>query len=78
MTVDISRITTASSVALQAAETTAVSETNIDDTLLSIPVQTAAGQQTMSRQAIDRGAGIEDTSRCRTCSSGTPPRWTRP
>lgn len=60
MTVNISRITTATSVALQSSENSAVSETNIDDTLLTENVQTAAGQQTLSRQAIDRGTGIED------------------
>jgi hypothetical protein len=60
MTVNISRITTATGVALQATENAAVQETNIDDTLLSPPVQTAAGQQTISRQAIDRGTGIDD------------------
>lgn len=60
MTVNISRITTASSVALQANENDAASETNMDDTLLTEDVQTAAGQQTLSRQAIDRGTGIED------------------
>lgn len=59
MTVNISRITTPTSVALQASENAAVSETDIDDTLLTIPVQTAAGQQTLSRQAIERGAGVE-------------------
>jgi HK97 family phage major capsid protein len=62
MSVNISRITTASSAALQASENTAVSETNMDDTLLTVPVQTAAGQQTVSRQAIDRGTGIEDVT----------------
>jgi hypothetical protein len=60
MTVNISRITTASSAALQASENAAVSETDMDDTLLTIPVQTAAGQQTVSIQAIQRGTGIED------------------
>jgi hypothetical protein len=59
MTVNISRITTSTSTALQASENTAVSETNIDDTLLPISVQTNAGQQTLSRQAIERGAGVE-------------------
>jgi hypothetical protein len=59
MTVNISRITTGTSVALQASENTAVSNTDIDDTLLSENVQTAAGQQTLSRQAIERGTGIE-------------------
>lgn len=59
MTVNLSRITTATSAALQASENTAVSETNIDDTLLTINVQTVAGQQTLSRQAIERGTGTE-------------------
>jgi HK97 family phage major capsid protein len=59
MNVNISRITTATSAALQATENTAVSSTDIDDTLLTIPVQTIAGQQTLSRQAIERGAGVE-------------------
>jgi hypothetical protein len=59
MTVNLSRITTATSAAIQASENTNVSETDIDDTLLSISVQTAAGQQTLSRQAIERGAGVE-------------------
>jgi hypothetical protein len=62
MSVNISRVTTASSAALQASENTAVSETNMDDTLLTVNVQTAAGQQTISRQAIDRGTGIEDVT----------------
>lgn len=62
MTVNISRVTTATSVALQATENSAVSETNIDDTLLTINVQTAAGQQTISRQAIERGTGVEEVT----------------
>lgn len=60
MTVNISRITTGSGTALQASENSAVQETNMDDTLLTESVQTAAGQQTLSRQAIDRGTGIEE------------------
>lgn len=59
MTVNLARITTATSAALQASENTGVSETNIDDTLLTINVQTIAGQQTLSRQAIERGTGVE-------------------
>lgn len=59
MTVNISRITTATSTAIQASENTGVSATDIDDTLLTIPVLTIAGQQTLSRQAIERGAGVE-------------------
>jgi hypothetical protein len=60
MSVNISRITTASTAALQAAELNAVSFTDMDDTLLTIPILTAAGQQLVSRQAIERGAGVED------------------
>jgi len=62
MSVNISRVTTSSSAAVQASENSAVSETNMDDTLLTVNVQTAAGQQTVSRQAIDRGTGIEDVT----------------
>lgn len=58
MTVNISRITTGTSAAAQ-TENNAVSETNIDDTLLSPAVITVAGQQTVSRQAIERGTGVE-------------------
>jgi len=58
MTVNLSRITTATSTAVQ-TENAAVSETDIDDTLLTFNVQTNAGQQTLSRQAIERGAGVE-------------------
>lgn len=61
MTVNISRITTATSAAAQ-TENAAVSETNIDDTLLTESVFTVAGQQTLSRQAIDRGTGTEDVT----------------
>jgi HK97 family phage major capsid protein len=62
MTVNISRITTPSTVALQATENASVaagSDPGFDDTLLTENVQTAAGQETLSRQAIDRGTGIE-------------------
>lgn len=59
MTVNISRVTTGTSAAVQSSENTSVSETNIDDTLLSPTIQTVAGQQTLSRQAIERGTGVE-------------------
>lgn len=58
MTVNISRVTTATSTAAQ-TEGSAVSETNIDDTLLTESIFTVAGQQTLTRQAIDRGVGTE-------------------
>jgi hypothetical protein len=62
MSIEISRITTPSEANLQTSQNTAVAEQNMDDTLLSVPIHTAAGQQTVSRQAIDRGTGIEDVA----------------
>lgn len=62
MTLNLSRITTGTSSALQASENTAVSNTDIDDTLLPISVQTNAGQQILSRQAVERGTGTEDVT----------------
>lgn len=59
MTIFISRITTGASTAVQASENANVSETNMDDTLLSVPVITVAGQQTVSRQSLERGTNIE-------------------
>lgn len=60
MSVNISQVTTASSVAVQSTQLSAVSATSIDDTLLTVAIQTAAGQQNLSRQAVDRGTGITD------------------
>lgn len=53
--VEISRITTGSAAAEQASENAAVQETNIDDTLLTVNVDTIAGQQDVSKQALERG-----------------------
>jgi hypothetical protein len=61
MTVNIGRVTTGTSSDDQSAEHAAVSETDLDDTLLTINIATAAGSQTISRQAAERGAGVEDT-----------------
>lgn len=58
LTLNISKVTTGSSVAAQ-TEGAAVSETNMDDTLLTINVKTFAGQQNVSRQALERGTGID-------------------
>lgn len=59
MTVEIPRITTGTSTAVQATQNTAVSETNLDETTLSVPVVTIAGQQTIAIQALSRGRGTE-------------------
>lgn len=59
MTVEIPRITTGTSAAVQATQNSSVSETNLDETTLSVPVVTIAGQQTISVQALSRGRGTE-------------------
>ena len=59
MTLNISRMTTGTSTDIQAAENDAVSNTNADDTLLTVNVRTIAGQQDISKQAIERGTGID-------------------
>ena len=60
MTVNISKVTTGTAVGYQAAENDTATETNIDDTLLTVNVNTIAGMQDVSKQAILRGANIED------------------
>lgn len=59
MTVELSRITTGSGVAVQAAQNDAVQETDMDDTALSVPVVTISGQQDVSLQAVRRSFGTD-------------------
>lgn len=59
MTVNIGRLTTGTAVAAQSAENAAVQETDSDDTLLTINVRTYSGQQDISRQAMERGIGVD-------------------
>lgn len=59
MTLNISRMTTGTSTAVQASENSAVSNTDSDDTLLTIDVRTIAGQQDLSKQVIERGTGVD-------------------
>jgi HK97 family phage major capsid protein len=59
MTINISRMTTGTSADVQASENSPVSETNADDTLLTIDVRTIAGQQDLSKQVIERGTGVD-------------------
>lgn len=56
----IPRATTPTTAADQANELDPVTEQDFDDTLLTVPVRTAAGAQTLSRQALERGIGVED------------------
>jgi HK97 family phage major capsid protein len=58
LTISISKVTTGSAVASQ-SEGAAVQETNMDDTKLDISVTTVAGQQNVSRQAIERGTNVD-------------------
>lgn len=59
MTLNISRLTTGTSVDVQVTQNDTVSETDADDTLLTVNVRTIAGQQNLSRQSIERGEGID-------------------
>jgi len=58
LTISISKVTTGTAVAEQ-TEGSAVQETNIDDTKLDLTVKTIAGQQNVSRQAIERGTNVD-------------------
>lgn len=58
LTLSISKVTTGSATAVQ-TEGSAVQETNMDDTKLDLTVNTIAGQQNVSRQALERGTGID-------------------
>jgi HK97 family phage major capsid protein len=58
LTLSISKVTTGSATAVQ-TEGSAVQETNMDDTKLDVSVVTVAGQQNVSRQALERGTGID-------------------
>ena len=58
LTLSISKVTTGTAVAEQ-TEGAAVQETNMDDTKLDISVKTYAGMQNVSRQALERGTGID-------------------
>lgn len=60
MTAYLSKITAGSTVADQAASGNAVSEQDMDDTQIPIAVRTAAGSQSVSRQAIERGLGVDE------------------
>jgi HK97 family phage major capsid protein len=60
MSVEIGRGTTGTNVDVQATEGAAAAEQDYDDTLLSVPVRTAAGQQTISQQGVRRSIGAHD------------------
>jgi len=62
MTVNLARITTPTAAGIQASQNTTVTTQDIDDTLLTLNVQTAAGYSQLSRQAVERGILTEDVT----------------
>lgn len=60
MVLNIPRGTTGTATAVQASENSAVQETNFDETTLAVDVRTIAGQQDISRQALERGRGVDE------------------
>lgn len=59
MTVNMGRVTTPTAIAAQNGENTAISNTDPDDTLLSVNVRTYAGYADLSRQAVERGDFVD-------------------
>jgi HK97 family phage major capsid protein len=60
MKIEISRITTGTTAGAQATEHGALSETDIDDTVLEVPIRTVAGMQDVSWQTLRRSTGADD------------------
>ncbi len=58
MTLTIPRGSGSTTVAAQETQNTGVSNTTMTESDLTVPVRTFAGQQVVSRQAVDRGTGI--------------------
>jgi len=58
-TFNIPRGTTGTTTATQASEGDSVSETDFDETTLAVSVRTIAGAQDISRQALERGEGVD-------------------
>lgn len=59
LSINVSRVTTGATAAIQATENAAISETDLDDTLITESVSTIASGQQISRQAIERGTGVD-------------------
>ena len=59
LTINVSRVTTGTSTAAQSSENSSISENDLDDTLLTVNVRSYAGQSDLSRQALERGTGVE-------------------
>lgn len=61
MVLTIPRITGGTSVLAQTSETTTLANSDVVDTPLDVPVRTIAGYIDVSRQAVDRGIGVDQT-----------------
>lgn len=61
MTAYIPKTSAGTTVDEQATEGTAVDETDFDDELITVPIYTVAGSQSLSRQVIDRAPDAVDT-----------------
>lgn len=59
MSMTVPRGTAGTLTDVQTAELTDVAESDFDETPLTVPVITVAGQQDVSRQALERGQGID-------------------
>jgi HK97 family phage major capsid protein len=60
MVLNIPKVTTGSTVAAQSDENTSVSNTTMATTNMTVDVNTYAGQQVVSRQAVKRGQGVSE------------------
>ena len=60
MSVNLSRVTTATTATVQAAEGDAASDTTLDDTLLTMNVFTVSSAQVLSLQALERGSNVDE------------------
>lgn len=60
MSIIVPRQTTGATTAVQANQNTNVSSTDIAVTDLTVPIVTIAGQQDVSRQSLERGAGVDE------------------
>lgn len=62
MTVNIGRVTTGTEAAIQTSQNSGVTESSIDDTLLTLDVITNQAWQSVSRQAAERSTGALDVT----------------
>lgn len=62
MTVNVSKVTTGTTADVQSSQNSGVTESSIDDTLLTLDVLTIENWQSVSRQAVERSTGALDVT----------------